>query len=825
MGRRFTHLCILIGLLLCLVAPAAGGEETGPQPGTFTSLEIQPQADSAALGGSAYTPSPLEIVGQIGGLTVKPAVQGNYAYLGQGLRLLVFNVSNPDQILLVGQSDPLPYGLDQSAVFGSYAYVLGGQALTVLSVSNPTHPVVLGSLNLGKELRALAALESKVVLLSEAGVHIISTSNPALPSQVDFIALTGGVELVMAGPYACVTAGAAGLYVVNLSSASAAYEGDWLTGLGTADELAALSNYLYVSDRDTNTLNVVEISSGGQLSQRGSYLLPVSGWEAIIDLAAGSNKVYVAAYAGGLRVIDVSNPILPVEQGRAYTGIFTYEVSASGSYAYAVDLGSGLHVFDASGSTNPLQIDAYAGLGGTLAFDLFGDYAFVYDNMDGLRVVDTSDPADMQLENGLAAVNSYSEGIRIEVAAVMSQTYFVNPGNFYQVDTGDPNNLTTQSAGLGSSGSHGLALSGDYAYVTNYYDSLYVVNTAASPFVGFTFFRPGDLTQIAADQDFAYLVEEERCSGEVCFGTPGVYVLDLRANPGHPTWYGFFLFPRNEAGKVGKCAGIALNGSTLLVLENSTYDNGSYVGGGLHLIDVSNPAAPGLQRFLPLPGKTFTDLTVSHGYAFLLGWRELGIVDVYNPLLPALFRQFSHPGSTGIVVSGDLLYTSDDRTVRGDGLVAARLPYWKSAEITPAGGSLVSTFDHTGYQFPAGVFTETVQVEHTYRLGLPGGWPAGQRGIWHAFAVQAAGPNGAALQPGGTFTLTVEYSPSEEGPVIEDTLKLYYWSGSAWLPEPSSTLDAAANRLTAHPDHLSLWAVFGESRMLYLPLVARAPSH
>jgi len=79
----------------------------------------------------------------------------------------------------------------------------------------------------------------------------------------------------------------------------------------------------------------------------------------------------------------------------------------------------------------------------------------------------------------------------------------------------------------------------------------------------------------------------------------------------------------------------------------------------------------------------------------------------------------------------------------------------------------------------------------------------------------------AQLAPGATYTVTVQYTDDEKGPAIEDTLALYWWDGSQWVKEPSSVLDADVNTVSATPDHLGLWAVLGETRRLFLPVMLR----
>lgn len=86
----------------------------------------------------------------------------------------------------------------------------------------------------------------------------------------------------------------------------------------------------------------------------------------------------------------------------------------------------------------------------------------------------------------------------------------------------------------------------------------------------------------------------------------------------------------------------------------------------------------------------------------------------------------------------------------------------------------------------------------------------------------------AQTQPGQTYTITVTYQQDDvPSDVDEADLALYYWNGTAWVKEPSSVVDVAANRLTATSNHFSLWAALAESssdelmEKLFLPLIIK----
>ena len=87
--------------------------------------------------------------------------------------------------------------------------------------------------------------------------------------------------------------------------------------------------------------------------------------------------------------------------------------------------------------------------------------------------------------------------------------------------------------------------------------------------------------------------------------------------------------------------------------------------------------------------------------------------------------------------------------------------------------------------------------------------------------------SGQVVQPVLPYTVTITYGPIDlaYGDAIESTLALYRWSGTAWVQEPTSRLDAEANTVTATPKRFSTWAVLGEARSggkVYLPLLTQS---
>jgi len=174
-------------------------------------------------------------------------------------------------------------------------------------------------------------------------------------------------------------------------------------------------------------------------------------------------------------------------------------------------------------------------------------------------------------------------------------------------------------------------------------------------------------------------------------------------------------------------------------------------------------------------------------------------------------------GISDVAVQGNYVYVS---IVNGGLTILWFVPPVVSS-IPVAGGSVASPTDNTTYTFSAGTFTDTVVLTHTARFARQTLF-GNLVGIGHLFDVTAVySSTGQPAQPMQPYTITVQYTDTEKGPAIENTLGLYYWDGSQWIKESSSMVDTAANTVTASPNHFSRWAVLGETRRVYLPLVLR----
>ena len=134
-ARIFTLFVLIVSV--ALVSSALGAAAQGPTP-TLLSHQWE-GGEGVAVQQQSQN---VQLVGQIGGETYAVAVQGNYAYIGVGPRLVILDVSNPALPAVVGQTGVLPGVVEDVALDGNYAYVADGNGGLII-LRFIAHPVYL----------------------------------------------------------------------------------------------------------------------------------------------------------------------------------------------------------------------------------------------------------------------------------------------------------------------------------------------------------------------------------------------------------------------------------------------------------------------------------------------------------------------------------------------------------------------------------------------------------------------------------------------------------------------------------------------------------
>ena len=399
-------------------------------------LLLAPQAvraDSSILPDNQDVPSSpaMKFVTQVGGPASAVAVAGSNVVVGVGPRLVILDVTYPEQPRRIGLSAPIlssRASVVDIQVAGGFAYVAAGRGgLAIYDIRRPDRPV---SVALVSGTAYKVAVAGQLLFSTHEGVlqiwGIADRAHPQLLSEMvtPNMGYDNYTDVTAAGNYAYVTQSNAfnGVQVVDVTDPRHPVIIETLPIAGRPDSVTIAGNRLYVGANDTSQssgnggLHIVDASNPQALVEAGMVGGSVSAFDVagrytyvlddnlphslrVIDctnpqnpheigvvaiagdgrgLAASTGRVYVAEAPtfspvppneqGGLRIVDITSPSAPAVVGFYDTPGYVHDVALAGNYAYTANGAEGLAVFDMTDLTYPPLV-------GTLGNDGRATYA------------------------------------------------------------------------------------------------------------------------------------------------------------------------------------------------------------------------------------------------------------------------------------------------------------------------------------------------------------------------------------------------------------------------------------------------------------------
>ena len=648
-----------------------------------------------------------------------------------------------------------------SVAFYSHSNKLGG--IQTIDVRDPAHPVRVGGFEtgdsgIGVEVRgnlAYVAFMNPYTFLG--GLHIADLSDPGGAIRLgSFYTFLDPQAMVLEDRYVYVADGATGLRIVDVTDAAAPVEAATCPSHGTAHDVALGPGRAYVAD-GAGGLRIVDIADPRTPVEIGAWTPADAD---VLSVVLDGAVVFVADRKRGLLALDVASPGEPVLLSEMPLPDVANGLALTGRRLYAAAGASGLQIIDVRDPLRPRVIGG-RGLNGNSGyfFDVAveGDRAYVADLLNGLVVIDVGRPESPALAGG-ADLPGVTASVAIDAGIAVA-------GGDHGVSVLEP----SAGGGLVPTGGLpttapvlGIAASEGRAFAAAGTEGLLVIDLSDTrrPAVVATGDTPGEAQAIALAPGRAFVAD----------GSRGLTIFDL-ANPAAPA-------PLGSLDTQGTSRGLAVAGSLVYVaddfrgllvvdaavpsapallgrLDTPGRASGVAVSGGyayvadlnrgVQVVDVTQPSAPRQVRNLATPGAASgvaiagTRLLVANGFAGVLEY------DLTRPDAPTLTGVYNTPGiATGVAVpssdSAPILVGDGPRGVR-----AVRLNPALAAAVPDAGGAGLRQ------DIPAGFAPGPYDVQLTGADGTPIGEP-----VRNGFVVCGA----ASLQA----RLTPSRLPSEMGP-------------------------------------------------------------
>jgi hypothetical protein len=616
-----------IGLLLLFVGAAPQADAEAPMHRNLKRSRMNTFHEHHASSGI------IGQVAQLGGASLTVAVQGSYAYLGVGSRLVILDVADPAQPRWLGHTASVPGVVEDVKVAGDYAYMaVNHEGLYIFNVSNPAAPEQVSYFET-RDAKDIALRDNLVYLVGGALI-ILDVSNPASPVQV----------------------------------------GSYRQGLDRAQGVAVAGDYAYVAN-DTFGLHVINVSNPANPQQTSRF----DSLDFVYDVTIVGDYAYVAAGPYGLRLIDISDPARLFEVSFYGYGVMgaANEVVIRDDYAYVAYGVAGLRVVNIADPANPFEVSSHDPIGNMVGIAVAGGVAYVADLYGGLHIVDVGE------EPILPPLAFYkTPGNVVDVVRVGDYAYLAASSSLGIVNVADAFNPVHLST-LGLSGYvRDVTVSGNYAYVATVVTGVYVIDVSnpTAPVVVAQYDTPGRAGDLFVAENYLFVAD----------GDGGLLVLDV-SDPTHPNYAGVYNSPGTARAVTvaGDYAYLADGTEGLRIVDVSkptnpvevgVFDspsrnnvavagNYAYVTGPnvLQVIDISNPAAPVEVGSINQHGQGITVqgnllyLTDSWDY-FDDSYDGLYIYDISTPTRPTQIAFSDTPGiSAGVYADAANIYVADER--------------------------------------------------------------------------------------------------------------------------------------------------------------------
>ncbi len=541
----------------------------------------------------------LKLIGQIGGKSYIWAVQGNYAYLSVGPRLLIFDISDQTKPVIIGQTPVLGDGtIWNVTVVEDIAYIFVDKKVYTFNISDRSAPIEIDF----KDVHStnLVIQGDRAYLTTPTGLIILDTSNLSAPTVLhSYNTVVGNMAYVADWPKG-------GLQIVDISDPFNPREvGRYTPPTYVIFQVTVVGDHTVYVMGEGIGIDIIDVSNPSTPTKVKSYLperdIPVA-------ITVEGNTAFIAT-ANGLRLVDVSNPVMPKQIG--LLNIDTNDkIVATQKTAYIV-ADNALYLVDISNLITPTQISTYPIL--TEARDIKVTqsitgriYAYVACGIGGLGVIDVSDPITPTISGFF---NMFKGATKIEISDNLA--YIVNDSHLSVVDISNPSFPYQIGSYDAPASIRDMTVVGDIAYILAAGDGLHIVNvsdpTNPNP-VGF--YQPPGLDAgiaVAVKENIAYIpawldglrlvdVSTPSTPKEVGSYTPPNTII------GDVVLYGNFAYVTGED-EIPRIVNVS---NPMTPYEVGTYELQNWYGSqvvntmiytfaadnNLHILDISNPANP-----------------------------------------------------------------------------------------------------------------------------------------------------------------------------------------------------------------------------------------
>jgi hypothetical protein len=556
------------------------------------------------------------------------------------IAFLMTNLSLSQNVQLVGSIYNHWEQPSEVKIQGNYAYFATGETgMSIIDISNPSEPTEVGYIDTPGFSRSVAISGSNAYL-ADGDLRIIDISNPENPNELGFFdsSNNGIFDVSISDSYAYVAYNLSGLGIIDISNPAIP------SLVGSFDDahftyhVCVRGNYCYFLDANYNNpkFRIIDISVASNPIEVS--FLPYPSDVFCMDILVDSNIVYASLYNYGISVIDVSNPLQPVEIAHFITPTQSHGFCLSEAKLYIAVDGASFYIVDVASPSNPFFIGQanFQGIASCVAVSnnlaIVSFYRMQF--TAGLKFFNVQNPFTPSCMTEI-----YPFGQVINSTIVGSIAYIADEsGGVKIVDIANPANPIELGHFETPEMANDVAIVGDFAYVADCDSGLQVFNIVDpnSPIRVSSYDPPGTAEDILIQGDLAYIAD----------GNFGLRIINV-SNPLLPAEIGSYNTP-------GYALSIVIMGNYAYIADESQ---------GLRILNISNPYSPTSVGYCLLPySASARDIAITGDFALVAASNSsIYIINISNPTAPQYIGTIggSFYSVAGIKISGNIMYVAD----------------------------------------------------------------------------------------------------------------------------------------------------------------------
>jgi len=401
------------------------------------------------------------------GTTYDVAQSGNFLYVAAGEQVRIYNISSSSQLSALAPT-----------VIDTYAHNSLYQTIT------ETQPDLI--IHTGGKIKRMLVDGNYLYAATSTNLTIVDITTPL--SSTILTNISGAkYDITMNGNTAFIT-GASYIYAYNFSNKSApTLISSIAMNLPTSYPPKGINysaNYLYVATGGNRGLDIYDVSNSSNMSRIGAYNVSNDASRASYSsVKVSGNYAYVIEYHKGLRVLDISDPTVPVQVAYFLNNANAYnynDIKLVGNYAYISERYYGVNIVDIS---SPTTVNASSRIGrldsssgyaeGIFPASLsYGDYVFMSTDTQGVQIINSTVKTSMSL----MSVIGY--GVDGDSIAVLGNYAYVGGHNvgIFVFNISDPSNVIDVALVKTGGRTTGLTIKDNTLFASGNWNPLTAIN-------------------------------------------------------------------------------------------------------------------------------------------------------------------------------------------------------------------------------------------------------------------------------------------------------------------------------------------------------------